>query len=171
MLGVGIDSDVFESRIRAQKLAYILQTILNTDLYDDFNFYIRGPYSKKLAVEYFSDSSDFRNGRSSYQPTAAESGGIERIKPLLMAFTINDLEIIASLLYLRKELHLDEETAEKVLEERKPHLKMEDIWRGTNNIKRLLLTDQLRERLIKSLKEEGDNWDELSNESLNKFGR
>lgn len=170
-LGISIDKDIFESRIKAQKMAYILQTVLDTKLYEDFNFYIRGPYSRKLAVDYFSDSKGFKEGKSNYQPTKPESEEIKRIRPMIMILTTTDLEIVASLLYLRKELLLDEESAERMLHERKPHLKLEDIWRGTNTIKKLFLTDLLKEKLMKSLKDEMKDWDELSNESLNKFGQ
>ena len=170
-LGINIDKNIFESRIKAQKMAYILQTVLGTKLYEDFNFYIRGPYSRKLAAEYFSDSSGFKEGKSDYPLTKPESEEIERIRPTIMILTTTDLEIVASLLYLRKELHLDEENAEQALHERKPHLKLEDIWRGTNTIKKLFLTSQLREKLMKSIKDEMKDWDELSNESLNKFGQ
>ena len=170
-LGINIDNDIFESRVKAQKMAYILQTLLDTKLYEDFNFYIRGPYSRKLAAEYFSDSATFKEGKSDYRLTAQESEEIKRVRPTISALNTIDLEIVASLLYLRKELHLDEEGAELRLHELKPHIKLEDIWRGTNTIKKLFLTDQLKEKLLKSVKEEMRGWDELSNESLDRFGQ
>ena len=57
LLGVKIDSRSFADRIKAQKLAYILQKLTGKQLYDDFNFYVRGPYSHELAVEYFNSGS------------------------------------------------------------------------------------------------------------------
>ena len=171
VLGVKIDKNLFASRIKAQKMAYILQKLLDTALYADFNFYIKGPYSRKLALEYFANSDDFAIGKSSYRLTKPEAEGLEKVKPLLSGLSIIDLEIIASLLDLRMEMHLDEEEAEKTLHERKPYLRLGDIWRGTNTIKKLFLTDQLREKLMKSLKGEMKDWDELSNEGLNKFGQ
>ena len=171
VLGVKIDKNIFASRIKAQKIAYILQKLLDTNLYADFNFYIRGPYSRKLALEYFTNSDEFAAGKSSYQPTKSEAEELEKVKPMLSGLSVSELEIIASLLYLRMEIYLDEEAAEKMLRERKPHLRFEDIWRGTNAIKKLFLSDQHREKIMKSLKEEMQDWDELSNKSLNRFGQ
>lgn len=171
LLGVKIDSDRFESRIKAQKLTYIIQTIIGKHLYNDFNFYIRGPYSRELARDYFGSKEDFVNGKSDYKPTKEEYEEIERIKPLLNTLNQTDLEIVASLLFLEKEMGLDENKAEIELNSRKPHLKIEDIWKGTNTIKKLFLTEKLRETIMKSLKSEIEEWDNVSNESLGKFGQ
>ena len=169
LLGVKIDSDSFASRIRAQKLAYIIQKIIDKQLYDDFNFYIKGPYSPELAREYFSSRDDFANGNSDYKPINEEYEELERIKPLLGSLSLTDLEIVASLLFLRKERSLDENQAETELLERKPHLKIENIWKGTTIIKKLFLTEKHRDALMASLKEETGGWVSASNESLKKF--
>lgn len=168
LLGVKIDSRNFEDRIKAQKLAYIMQKLLGKQLYD-FNFYVRGPYSHELAVEYFDYRNDFVNGNSDYKVIKTDYEELERVKSLLNSLNQNDLEIVASLLYLRKEKSLDENKAELELESRKPHLKEEDIWRGTNIIKKLFLTDKLRVALMNSLQNELEEWDGLSNESLQRF--
>ena len=169
LLDVKIDSGSFASRIKAQKLAYIIQKLINAKLYDDFNFYIRGPYSHTLAQEYFDNHQEFAKGTSDYKPTNVEYEEIERVKPLLDSLSQNDLEIIASLLFLRKEGRLDENDAELELSRRKPHLKQEDIWRGSNIIKKLFLTEKLRVAIMDSLQKEMKEWNELSNEVLRKF--
>ncbi len=51
--------------------------------------------------------------------------------PLLKDLNQRQLEIVASLLWL-KESGLDENQAENKLYELKPHLKMEEIWTGSN---------------------------------------
>jgi uncharacterized protein YwgA len=169
LLGIKIDSDSFASRIKAQKLAYIIQKIIDKQLYNDFNFYIRGPYSCELAREYFGSKNDFANGNSDYKPVSGKYEELERVKPLLCSLSQTDLEIVASLLFLRKERDLDENQAETELLERKPHLKIEDIWRGTTIIKKLFLTEKLRNAIMTSLKKEMEEWDSVSNESLKKF--
>jgi uncharacterized protein YwgA len=169
LLGVKIDSDSFASRIRAQKLAYTIQKIIDKQLYADFNFYIKGPYSPELAREYFSSRDDFANGNSDYKPINEEYEELERVKPLLGSLSQTDLEIVASLLFLRKERGLDENQAETELLERKPHLKIENIWKGSTIIKKLFLTEKLRDAIMASLKEETEEWDSASNESLRQF--
>jgi len=56
LLGIRINNDSFESRMKAQKLAYIIQSLLGKHLYS-FNFYVRGPYSPDLARDYFEHAS------------------------------------------------------------------------------------------------------------------
>ena len=167
LLGVRINSGEFESRVKAQKLAYIIQTITNKQLYE-FNFYIKGPYSRELAKEYFECKQDFETGNSGdYKLLREETEEIKRVKPLVNGLSQSDLEIVASLLYIR-EGGFDENQAEVKLKELKPHLKIEDIWKGTNTIKKLLLSDKLKAIIMSSLEKETEEWDSLSNESLRK---
>jgi uncharacterized protein YwgA len=169
LLGVKIDSTSFADRIKAQKLAYILQKLTGKQLYNDFNFYVRGPYSHELAVEYFNSSNDFVKGISDYKITKDDYEEIERAKPLINALSQMDLEIVASLLFLKKEKGLDENIAEIELKVRKPHLKEEDIWRGSNIIKKMFLTDKMRIAIMNSLHKEMEGWDDISNENLKRF--
>ncbi len=169
LLEVKIDSSSFESRIKAQKLAYIIQKIIGKQLYRDFNFYIRGPYSHVLAIEYFGSKEDFVKGNSNYKLGKEENEELERVKPLLNSLSQTDLEIVASLLFLRMERGMDENQAEIDLHERKPHLKLEEIWRGSIIVKKLFLTEKLRVAIMNSLKGEMEEWDSVSNESLKKF--
>ena len=168
LLEVKIDSDKFEYRIKAQKLAYIIQKLVGKPLYGDFNFYIRGPYSRELAKEYFNYKDDFVKGRSDLELTNEEKDEIKQALPLLKELSQKELEIVASLLYL-KEKGFDENHAEIKLKELKPHLKPEEIWRGSNMIKKLFLTEKLRAIIMNSLEKETEEWDSISDESLRKF--
>ena len=168
LLDVKIDSDKFEYRIKAQKLAYIIQKLIGKTLYGDFNFYIRGPYSRELAKEYFDYKEDFSNGRGAAQLSREETDELKQVIPLLKDLNQRQLEIVASLLWL-KERGLDENQAENKLYELKPHLKMEEIWAGSNIIKKLFLTEKLRIAIMSSLEKEMEDWDKVSNESLHKF--
>ncbi len=167
-LEIKINSKTFESRLKAQKLSYILQEILNTQLCGDFNFYVKGPYSPALAYEYFNSSKDFEEGLTNYPVKEKEIYELNRVKQLIETLNPQQLEIIASLLYLKKE-GLSEEKAEEKLHKLKPHLKEEDIWIGTQNLKKLLLTEEEKTKIMKSLKKEIEEWDEISNESLKRF--
>jgi uncharacterized protein YwgA len=168
LLDVKIDSDKFEYRIKAQKLAYIIQKLVGKTMYSDFSFYIRGPYSRELAKEYFDYKEDFVKGRSDSELTNEEKERIKQAMPLLKELSQRELEIVASLLYL-KEKGFDENQAEIKLKELKPHLKPEEIWRGSNTIKKLFLTEKLRATIMSSFEKETEEWDSISNESLQKF--
>ncbi len=168
LLGVTIDSDRFEDRIKAQKLAYIIQRRIGKILYGDFSFYIRGPYSRELAREYFEYKKDFKEGKTEVGLTNEENEEIDQTIPLLKSLNQRQLEIVASLLYLQDK-GLDENKAENKLNELKPHLKMEEIWMGSNIIKKLFLTEKLRAEIMSSLGEEREEWDRASNEGLRKF--
>ncbi len=168
LLDVKIDSDKFEYRIKAQKLAYIIQKLIGKTLYADFNFYIRGPYSRELAKEYFDYKDDFANVRNATQLSKEETDELKQAIPILRELNQRELEIIASLLWL-KDKGLDENQAENKLHELKPHLKLEDIWTGSNTIKKLFLTEKLRVAIMNSLEKETEEWDSISNEGLRKF--
>jgi len=168
LLGIRISSDSFESRMKAQKLAYIIQNLLGKRLYQ-FNFYVRGPYSPELARDYFEHASDFAGGKSSYEPSSDEREKLEHAKTFLSNMGLSEFEIVAGLLFLMQEKGLNENDAELKLHELKPQLKLEDIWRGTNTIKKLFLTSELRDKIMNELKKELDAWDAASNISLKRF--
>ena len=165
LLGIRINNDSFESRMKAQKLAYIIQSLLGKHLYS-FNFYVRGPYSPDLARDYFEHASEFASGKSSYEPSSDEREKLEHARTFLFNMSLSEFEIVAGLLYLMQEKGLNEDDAELKLHELKPQLKLEDIWKGTNTIKKLFLTSELRDKIMGELKDELDAWDAASNISL-----
>jgi uncharacterized protein YwgA len=168
LLGIEIKNDSFESRIKVQKLAYIIQNILGKKLYN-FNFYIRGPYSRELTNDYFSYINDFINRKTDYEPKKDEKERLEEVKQLICSMSISQLEIVADLIFLRNEMGLNEDEAEEKLHELRPQFKIEDIWRATNMIKELFLTKELRDKIMKSLKKEIEEWENASNECLGRF--
>jgi len=168
LLGIRINNDSFESRMKAQKLAYIIQSLLGEHLYS-FNFYVRGPYSPDLAREYFEHASEFASGKSNYKPSSDEREKLEHARTFLSNMSLSEFEIVAGLLYLMREKGLNEDDAELKLHELKPQLKLEDIWKGTNTIKKLFLTSELRDKIMGELKDELDSWDSASNISLKGF--
>ncbi|MCL5101990.1 MAG: hypothetical protein M1544_01370 [Candidatus Marsarchaeota archaeon] len=168
LLGIKIDSSNFEHRIKAQKLAYIIQKLVGKELYPDFNFYIKGPYSPELAKEYFDRKEDFANGSSKKKLSEGDINKLSHAIQLLKRLDPKELEVVASLLWL-KEKGFDETQSENKLHELKPYLKMEEIWKGSNTLKKLLLNEKLRASIMDSLKNETRDWDKLSNETLEKL--
>lgn len=60
-LGFTFDLDEFNSRLTLQKLVFIAQEIFGLRLGYDFSIYLRGPYSRDLAYDYYhlpSESAD-----------------------------------------------------------------------------------------------------------------
>ncbi len=168
ILNVKIDSSKFEDRIKAQKLAYIIQSLIGKPLYEDFNFYIKGPYSPELAKEYFNFKDEFIEGKTNFKLIGEDKDKIEKASLLLNNLSLTELEIIGSLIYLLNK-GFDENQAEAKLKELKQYLKWDDIWRGMNIVKKLFLTERLRKELMSSLENEISDWDRISDESLKKF--
>ena len=170
VLGKSINIKHFDSRLEAQKFAFILGEVVNGEpFYDDFNFYLKGPYSHQLAIEYFVHHQEFANPEKIKPVAGAELRELERIQKLIMSLDPKALEIVASLLYLKKREGLDEDAAEARLHECKPHFSMEDIWIGMNTLKALLLTDKARDADMKAINEEFAALDRASEEALKKF--
>ena len=73
---------------------------------------------------------------------------------------------MATLLYLERNGNYDEEKAIKILLETKNYLKIEEIIKGLNNLKRFMLTKERFEIATKGLREEIELWDSTSNDGL-----
>ena len=160
----------FDSRLEAQKLAFILGQVANKkSLYDDFNFYLKGPYSHKLAVEYFTYKREFEDPTALIKLETTELEALKRVKGFINSLDSQSLEILASLLYLREIDGLDENEAEQKLYGLKPHLSWESIYTGTNNLKILMLTEERRKELMAGIEEDMSAWDRLSDEALAQF--
>lgn len=169
LLGTSADIGDFDSRVTLQKLAYILGRILGKELYTDFNFYIKGPYSRELAKEYFSNQDAFSSPKLLKEIKGNEKSEIERVKPILNTLNPRQLEIVASLMYLQNVQKFSEEEAEHTLKNLKPHLQEEEIWVGSNNVKRLLLNASKAKELTEKVNEEMKSWDAAAEELLSKL--
>lgn len=169
-LNVDDSVDTFARRIRIQKLAYLLEKLLGTRFVNDFNFYVRGPYSPSLALHYF-----YIKGRGTSSTGDAMLSQEEREELDRVLFVADlppmQLEIMASLLWLRSEDGLGEDAAEDELKKRKPYLSMEDIWQGSQLLKRFMLRNRDAETLKEEIKEGLDEWDRASAEDFDGFSR
>lgn len=48
-------------------------------------------------------------------------------------------------------------------------LKSEDVWRGSLALKKILLTREVKNSLMKKLKSKMKDWERLSNDNLKRF--
>lgn len=159
-LGVEVNVESFESRIKLQKFAYILGILLDKEMYK-FEFYIRGPYSRPLAKEYYENKSLF-NKDAVHKLSQNEKEVLDRIRPIAVNLSIIELEIIASLLYLEKKKGYNEDTAINELINIKRYLKMEDVVRALNKLKQMMLTKKEEMRLLAVLSNETKPFEDAS---------
>lgn len=168
-LEINLEINNFSSRIKIQKLAYLMNNLFKWKLDNLFNYYVKGPYSHKLAIYYYSQECKSRHHTYSKlsDKTKAELKRISFIKDL----TPLQLEAMASLLWLKNEKHMYENEAEKKLMELKPYLGIKRIWRGSQLLKKFLLTNKEAADLMLDFKEEFEDWDKASEEESDKFSR
>ncbi len=151
-LNVEINVESFASRIKLQKFAYILGILLDHKLYD-FGFYIRGPYSRPLAKEYYDNKGVFSNDPG-YKLSQKEMEILNRIRPVATGLTPLELEIIASLLYLEEKWEYNEDAAIKALISRKSYLKIDNVAYALNKLKQMMLSKEEERRLLVLLNNE-----------------
>jgi uncharacterized protein YwgA len=151
-LGVEVNVKSFASRIKLQKFAYILGVLLDDKLYD-FEFYIRGPYSRPLAREYYENENLFSKDPG-YKLSQKEKEVLDRIKPIAKDLTPTELEIMASLLYIEKKEGYKEDAAINALIGRKSYLKIEEIVYALNKLKQMMLSKEEEVRLLAILSKE-----------------
>ncbi len=160
----------YNDRVVAQKVAYLMWSLIGSPITADFKFNIKGPYSHDLTVGYFSHKREFQT-ESDYRLNEKEVAWINKIKNVMKdSLDADILEIVASLLFLLKRTGSYEE-AEKELHVRKPHLSTEAIWQGSNILKTLLLDEKDRDAQMNSINTEMELLDSVSDAELNKFAQ
>jgi len=167
LLGITVSAGSFSERIKLQKLGYLLGAIVKKT-YGDFHFYVRGPYSRSLASDYYSMSLVVKKPGTS-EISSDEKKELLRLAPLLSKLSTRELEIIASLLWLKNNEKLDENAAEIRLKEIKSYLDIKDIWRGSQILKAILLKPEEFKRIMESMKDELEMWDKASAKDLEEF--
>lgn len=163
-MGIKLDASSFDSRVRMQKLAYLLSVLSGKPFTDDFSLYIRGPYSTELADYYYGNK---KRGRSMPEKSAIEEKfrkELERVD-FVKELPTTQLEIMATLHRL-EELGFDEERAIGRIQVLKPSFGLDEIIRGLNNLKRFMLTDEDRKRILKLMEGEFKLWDNVVADGL-----
>ena len=144
-----------DSKIITQKLTFIFQILAKEELYEDFKFYIDGPYSRELVLDYYSD----KINTSAANLTEKERDILDKMHLLLNKKADKErLEIIGSLLFLRLHDKLEWEDAYEILLRLKPRLKPEKVAVCMNDAKRLLITEDEIKSFNDSIKEEIGVW-------------
>lgn len=162
-LGISIDVNEFSSRIKIQKLTFLLSTLFNEKMYKDFTFFTRGPYSKNLESDYYSNKEIFNEQHRPAKVSEKEREELERLKSSgVKEISAEQFEIMASLLYLKEIEKLDEQAAIEELMKRKSYLKLQDVVSGLNKLKQFMLTEKDRKELLKMLEKEMKPFEDAS---------
>jgi uncharacterized protein YwgA len=126
-LGIPAAITTLDERKEVQKAVYLAQAS-GTDLGYRYSWYERGPYSPRLAQDYYSLADAIAahdNGTGERQLRPEVAGRLERVLPLLQEPTgvsltrAEWLELLASLHYLLINRRLSAHEAKKVLEKEK----------------------------------------------------
>lgn len=161
-LNVDPDISSFDSRLKIQKITYILES-MGIDLKYPFEFYEKGHgvYSRELAEDYYHfkerliEQKLLNNEDQSLNET--ERKKLDQLKKIDY-HNLKMLEAISSIIYLNLTYGYQEDVVEKVRRV-KPHIGHDTTLIAQNSAKMLLFDEAF---LTPKIKEEIESWDALS---------
>jgi len=157
-----MDKELFEHRLIAQKIIYLLK-LKGMDIAYPFHLYVRGPYSRLLADEYYQHAGDFLkcSTESTLLPAEADSVAL-----LIRLFNKSPslLEIGATYGYLAYEMHHPPHQAYRIVRKMKSFYSNEQIVKGVNRAKQYLFAPTDEETAV--LKAEMQEWQQAGIRSM-----
>lgn len=160
-LGIKVDLEDFDFRLRAQKTTYLLQQ-LGVPIPYFFTLYVRGPYAPALTKELFENEAGKRIQPSAESLTKKDLAAIAKLKKHL-ELRPAQLEIAATYHYLAYQMNLAEDVAIRRLKELKPFLPEREVVVGISRVKQLF--PQATEKDIRDLRREMKPWEEATRKS------
>lgn len=140
---LGISKDTFDERLLSQKKVFLLQE-LGVDMGYSYNWYVRGPYSPDLANYIFNNLDILKEqDLSGYQLSEESCQKIESVNNLASKkpVTINSLaswyELLASVLFIHKLWHKNEDDVFACLKQYKPQYTQEQFDAAVSELKAL----------------------------------
>jgi uncharacterized protein YwgA len=157
-LGLNPNIADYNWRFIVQKVTFLAQSLgLSTDYV--FTPYVKGPYARTLADDYYAQSDRLSTHRTSYQLTPAEVESLDKINEYCDLGRLAVLESTSTHVYIinREGLSDDDEiyVRSKAL---KPYLSDSDLLTGLTKAKQLLFKE---EYLTDELKREIEAWDKV----------
>jgi hypothetical protein len=126
IFGENINMNDFDSRLKLQKLIYILKSV-NVDFPYNFTWYIYGPYSSELTRDGSAFAVSANNIMADYNPSLEERRAVGQIGRASVILDDPDRsELVASFLYLR-DRYESQDLAEEQLMIRKPRFSEDHI--------------------------------------------
>lgn len=126
-LGMGATISTMDERIEIQKAICMVQEA-GVQLGYSYNWYVRGPYSPALAADYYSLAHAEQRPAQNLILTDVARDVVSKVKnlmnvpPTFPLPRVYWLELLASVLYLRKRLRLSEAASETKIRNSKPAL-------------------------------------------------
>jgi len=151
--GFRMDKDLFEHRLIAQKLVYLLK-LKGIEFAYPFRLYVRGPYSPDLAREYYQHADEFSRCETASTLSPAEADSVAELTALFDK-SPSLLEIGATYGYLAYEMHQPPQQAYRTVRRMKSFYSSEQIVKGVNRAKQYLFvpTDEEKAALDAELEE------------------
>lgn len=131
-----MDKDIFEYRLIAQKLVFLLK-LKGIEFGYPFRLYVRGPYSSVLAQEYYQHADEFSRCETGSTLSSAEADCVGELTRLFDN-SPSLLEIGATYTYLVYEIHESPEQAFRTVRRMKSFFSNEQIVKGVNRAKQFL---------------------------------
>ncbi len=128
----------FEDRLIAQKIICLLD-LKGIDLNYQFNFYIRGPYSPNLAIDYYSNS-PVRFADENSKSLSDEETAIVHQVDQIFGKSPSLLEIGATYGFVLQKMDVSPTDALKIVKQKKGFYPDSQIAKGISKAKQLLVT-------------------------------
>lgn len=152
----------FEDRLIAQKIVCLLD-LMGISLGYSFNLYIRGPYSPKLAYDYYHKDVQAHGDTLQRSLSAEEREAVHRVDHLF-AKSPSLLEIGATYGFIQRNRNVSPTEAYKIVKQEKGFYPDSQIAKGISRAKQLLVTPT--EDDLRWLKEEVEPWQRAATRSM-----
>lgn len=154
-LGIKVDIGNFDSKLRAQKVAYLLQQ-LGIAIPYRFSLYVRGTYGPELTKELYENEQGPRERPGRGVLTKRDFAAIERLKDHI-ELRSHPLEVAATYHLLRYGQQLSEDDAIRRLKDLKPFISERDVVVGISRTKQLFPLVSAKD--VEDLRAEMEPWE------------
>ena len=158
-LGFKPDVDNFEHRLIIQKAVYLLQ-LKGVKTGAEYHLYVRGPYSRELTDQVYSNKKKVEQLETSASLTSGETKNLEEFKELFGELKPSTLEVAATYSFFAFDEKQDPLTAQKNVKKMKPFYSEAQIAVGVSKAKEFLFVPTEKE--LAEMKEEFRPWQEAS---------
>lgn len=160
-LGLKVDINNFNSKLQAQKVAYLLQQ-LGVDLPYRFTLYVRGTYSSELTKELYENEQGKKERPKKDVLSKKDLQAIEKLRENL-ELRSNQLEVAATYHFLRHAGELTDDAAIAKLKDLKPFIPEREVVVGISRVKQLF--PEVGSKDIEDLRAEMEPWERATAES------
>lgn len=162
-LGIKVDVNDFDSKLMAQKIAYLLQR-LGVALPYRFSLYVRGAYAPQLTKDIYENELGKKEKPRKDALTKKDLQAVEKLRQHV-DLQSTQLEVAATYDFLRRHDDLSEDEAIARLKDLKPFIPEREVVVGIARVKQLF--PEATSKDIESLREEMEPWERATRKSDN----